>query len=286
MDYIDLHVHSTASDGTVSPSQVVRLASSAALRAIALTDHDTVTGVGEALRAGESFGVRVIPGIEVSSLYQGREIHILGLFVDHRDPGLLESLEAFRRIRQQRNDAILSNLEAAGIHLTFEAITGGEPNTVITRAHLARALTSLGYASSMDRAFKRYLKPGGPFCPPKKAPSPEEVLSILLKNGAFVSLAHPCLYNLGDQEIYALALRLASLGMEGIEVYHSSHNPCQTKKLLALAGELGLLPTGGSDFHGANKPDVSMGTGRGGLRVPLKLLDAIDAKRAGRPARS
>lgn len=282
MDHIDLHVHSTASDGTLSPSRVVRLAAVAALKAMALTDHDTVAGVEEALTAGKELGVRVIPGIEVSSLYQGREIHILGLFVDHRDPGLLESLEAFRLTRQQRNDTILSNLEAAGIHLTFEDITGGNPDTVITRAHLARALTALGYTSSMDSAFKRYLEPGGPFCPPKKAPSPEEVLSILLKNGAFVSLAHPYLYKLGDKDICELAAYLKSLGMEGIEAYHSSHNPCQAKKLMALAGELGLLPTGGSDFHGANKPDISIGTGRGGLRVPMEFLEAIEARRAGR----
>lgn len=284
MDCIDLHVHSTASDGTVSPSQTVRLAKAAALKAMALTDHDTVAGIEEALEAGSRLEVRVIPGIEVSSLYEGREIHILGLFVNHHAPALLDSLEAFRQVRRQRNAIILSNLEAAGIHLTPEAITGKNPDTVITRAHLARALTSLGYASSMNSAFKRYLEPGGPFCPPKKAPSPEEVVSILLANGAFVSLAHPCLYKLGDQEICRLAARLSDLGMEGLEVYHSSHNPCQTRKLQTLAQDLGLFPTGGSDFHGSNKPDISMGTGRGGLCVPLALLERIDAHRASLPA--
>lgn len=280
MNFIDLHVHSTASDGTYSPEAVVRLAGEAGLCAIALTDHDTTAGVPEAAAASGQRGVRVIPGIEVSSSYKGKEIHILGLFVRPGEPGLENLLGEMRSRRDRRNQEMLARLAAAGYPLTAGELTGGNPRTVITRAHVARALLARGAGSSMDQVFKKYLRYGGPYCPPKEYFPPEEVLRILLENGAFVSLAHPFQYDLGNQETERLIAWLAALGMQGVEVFHSSHNPGQVQKLAAISRRLKLLPTGGSDFHGANKPDISLGTGRGGLRVPLSILEDIEARLA------
>lgn len=281
MGFIDLHVHSTASDGSVSPENVVSLAVRAGLDAIALTDHDTVEGIPAARAAAAAQGIRLIPGIEVSSIYQGTEIHILGLFVTPSDPELGRMLEEFRQIRDRRNRQMLSRLEQDGMALTREQLTGANPDTVITRAHVARAMVEAGYAQSLDQAFKRFLQYGGKYCPRKESPAPEVVVSALLAGGAFVSLAHPYQYKLGDRGIRALASEMKDMGMQGLEVYHSSHNQHESGKLQVLAKELGLLPTGGSDFHGAGKPDISIGTGRGGLRVSSLLLDDIDRQRAG-----
>ena len=281
MGFVDLHVHSTASDGSCPPEAVISLAVQAGLDAIALTDHDTVDGIPAAQNAADAAGIRLIPGIEVSSIYHGTEIHILGLFVTPSDPVLGRMLEEFRRIRDDRNRQMLSRLEQDGMPLTRAQLTGSNPDTVITRAHVARAMVEAGYAPSLDQAYKRYLRYGGKYCPRKASPAPEEVVSALLSGGAFVSLAHPYQYNLGDGGIRTLVTQMKEMGMQGLEVYHSSHNQHASGKLQVLAKELGLLPTGGSDFHGANKPDISIGTGRGGLRVSSLLLDDIDRLRAG-----
>lgn len=275
MGFVDLHVHSDASDGTFSPEQVAGLAARAGLEAIALTDHDTTAGVPAAIKAGRVYGIEVVPGIEVSSSYEGHEIHILGLFVNLESPVLSSALEEFRQRRRHRNQEMIRRFDADGIHLTEEELCGSNPDTVITRAHVARALLSKGLGTSMDQIFKHYLKYGGPYCPPKEFMPPEAVMSALLAGGAFVSLAHPYQYKLGDKGVDRLAAYLAGLGMKGLEVYHSSHTPYDSQKLQIIASKYGLLPTGGSDFHGANKPDISIGTGRGGLRVSSLLLDDI-----------
>ena len=275
MAYVDLHVHSNASDGTLSPEQVVKLAAEAGLASIALTDHDTTAGVKEAVKAGLKWGVEVIPGIEVSSSFEGVEIHILGLFVDCSNPGLISTLERFQQARNRRNEEILHRLEDAGIHITPEELTGENPKTVITRAHIAQALLSKGYGSSMKQIFKKYLHYGGPFCPPKELLPPEEVIGALTAAHGFAALAHPFLYGLGDKKTEELISCLAGLGMKGLEVYHSSHNQLEIRKLQETAVRCHLLPTGGSDFHGSNKPDISIGTGRGGLHVSSLLLEHI-----------
>ena len=280
MCFIDLHVHSNASDGTLSPREVVLLAQEAGLSAIALTDHDTTAGTAEAMAAGEETGVRVIPGIEVSSSYEDKELHILGLFVHPGEAGFEDFLKAMRARRDRRNEEMLARFARDGITFTQEELTGGNPDTVITRAHVARALLARGAGSSREQIFKKYLQYGGRYCPLKEHFPPEEVVRILLENGAFVSLAHPFEHRLGDRATEQLIARLASLGMQGLEVYHSSHNPLEVKKLSSIARRLRLLPTGGSDFHGANKPDIQIGTGRGGLRLPISLLEDIEKRLA------
>lgn len=280
MGFVDLHVHSNASDGTFSPSQVVELAKNAGLDAFALTDHDTTAGVPEALEKGRDLNIEVIPGIEVSSSFDGTEIHILGLFVNSDDPVLAAMLEKMRISRDRRNEKMLENLAADGISFTKEEICGDNPDTIITRAHIAHALVAKGICSGMDQAFKKYLQYGGRYCPQKEHLSPEEVVKTLISNGAFVALAHPFQYKFGDKKTEELIAHMADLGMKGLEVYHSSNNKLESMKLQEMAVRHHLLPTGGSDFHGRNKPDISIGTGRGGLRVSSLLLEDIKRERA------
>ena len=258
MGFVDLHVHSDASDGTFTPSQVVELAKNAGLDAIALTDHDTTAGVDEALEAAHHLNIEVIPGIEVSSSIDGTEIHILGLFVDQKDPVLAAMLEKMLISRDRRNEKMLENLAADGITFTKEELCGNNPDTIITR---------------------KYLQYGGLYCPQKEHLTPEEVVKTLTKNGAFVALAHPFQYKFGDKKTEELIAYMAYLGMKGLEVYHSSNNKLESMKLREMASRHHLLPTGGSDFHGGNKPDISIGTGRGGLRVSSLLLDDIKRTR-------
>ena len=280
MDFVDLHVHSNASDGTFSPSQVVELAKNAGLDAFALTDHDTTAGVPEALEKGRDLNIEVIPGIEVSSSFDGTEIHILGLFVNSDDPVLAAMLEKMRISRDRRNEKMLENLAADGISFTKEELCGDNPDTIITRAHIAHALVAKGICSGMDQALKKYLQYGGRYCPQKEHLSPEEVVKTLISNGAFVALAHPFQYKFGDKKTEELIAHMADLGMKGLEVYHSSNNKLESMKLQEMAVRHHLLPTGGSDFHGGNKPDISIGTGRGGLRVSSLLLEDIKRERA------
>lgn len=275
MGYIDLHVHSNASDGTLSPTQVVELAAQKGLAAIALTDHDTTAGISEAVKAADRTGIELVPGIEFSCVYQKTEIHILGLYINIHDPAFSAQLQKLLDIRSQRNEEMIRRFQADGFSITLEDLQAGNPDTVVTRAHFARILTEKGYASSMDQAFKQYLQYGGKYCLRKEKIAPQHAMKILTDNHAFPSLAHIMQYKLGWAENEKLIAYLKDLGLQGLEVYHSSHNAGQIPRLQQLAKDYGLLPTGGSDFHGANKPDIQIGTGRGGLRLSHYLLEDI-----------
>ena len=179
MSYIDLHVHSNASDGTLSPAQVVNEAARAGLSAIALTDHDTTAGVAMATEKGRELGVRVIPGVELSCVYQGKEIHILGLFVHCEDSAFKKELKELLSVRIWRNEEMLRRFQSDGFDITMSDLTAGNPDTVITRAHFARALVEKGYASSMSDAFHTYLQYGGKYCLKKELITPEHAMRFL-----------------------------------------------------------------------------------------------------------
>ncbi len=275
MKFIDLHVHSNASDGTYTPSQVVALAVEKGLSAMALTDHDTISGIPEAQAAAAGLPIEIIPGIEISCVYQGKEIHILGLYVNPDDQEFRTAAEGLRLIRDKRNETMMLRFQEAGMDLTLEEILEKNPGTVITRAHIARLLMEKGYVKTMDQAFRKYLDYGGPYCPPKEEITPEYAMKILTNSKASPVLAHPYQYRLGDQKTEELVCYLTSLGLHGLEVYHSSNNQYESGKLKKLALKYGLFSAGGSDFHGDNKPDISIGSGRGGLRITSLLLDDI-----------
>lgn len=282
MGFVDLHVHSNASDGTLSPAQVVEYALLKGLDAIALTDHDTVDGLEEAILAAQGTSLELIPGIEMSCVYEGTEIHLLGLYVDRFSQALTEGLLRIRSIRSLRNEEMLARFQEDGFPLTWEDLEDGNPDTVITRAHFARALTARGLTKNVKQAFDRYLQYGGRYCCRKEVTTPEQVLAILTGAGAFAVIAHPIQYHLGYSRLEEMILRLKPLGLKGIEVYHSSHSQHESGKLKEMAVRHQLLPTGGSDFHGANKPDIDMGTGRGGLRISHLLLEPIKEVQHGR----
>lgn len=275
MNLVDLHVHSSASDGTLSPSEVVSLAAEKGLAAIALTDHDTTAGIGEALAAAAGASLSLVPGVELSCNYEGKEIHMLGLFIDHQSPRLMDALSRMRQIREARNVTMLELFCRNGFQLSLQDLTKDREDTVITRAHFARALVEKGYVTSMDQAFKKYLVCGGPYCPPREKMIPEEAVSLILEAKGFPAIAHPLLYKLGWSKTEEMISSLKEAGLKGVEVYYSSHNQYESGRLKELSKKYGLLPTGGSDFHGSNKPDISIGTGRGGLRVSSLLLDDI-----------
>lgn len=275
MSFIDLHVHSSASDGTLTPEEIVALAKEKKITAIALTDHDTMEGVKKAKRAAVGSELEVISGIEISCEYQGREIHILGLFLEEDCEELLSDLAYYRAKRDERNEKMISNFQKAGIPMTMEELNRGDANAVITRAHFARYLVEHGYVKKKDDAFKKYLGKKCSFYETREYITPKRAIELIRKAKGLSFLAHAYLYKMSDKEIKQMVEELISYGLDGLEVYHSSHNICESRKLLALAKEKGLLVSGGSDFHGANKPDIDLSVGRGNLRLPHYILEEI-----------
>lgn len=275
MDLVDLHVHSSASDGTLSPSEVTALAVEAGLCAYALTDHDTTDGIDEAVSAAAGTGLEVVPGTELSCLFGSTEIHILGLYLDHHSPELENALARLRSDRERRNEEMIRRFRNDGFLISMEDLTAEEPDAVITRAHFARALVKNGYVSSMEQAFRSYLEHGKKYCPPKQTVEPREAIHLIRSAGGFPALAHPIQYKLGWKKTEKLLAGLKEAGLMGVEVYYSSHTWNDSMKLKEICLRLDLLPTGGSDFHGSNKPDIRLGSGRGRLRVSALLLEDI-----------
>lgn len=281
MNYIDLHVHSSASDGSLTPEEVVALAKEAGLRYFALTDHDTVDGVERALQyAGKYENIDVLPGIELSCYYKNREIHIVGLFVNHRDRVFLEELAKLKQARENRNEKMVQSFVDAGIPITMEELKHGNPNSVITRAHFARVLVEKGVCKNKTEVFDKYLGIGCPFYLAKPKVTPEHVLHLINQAGGTAILAHPYSYKFSRSEIEILLDTLIPLGLSGLECYYSTYDDGQMQELRSIALAKKLLVSGGSDFHGVIKPDISIGTGRGNLRIPEKLLTAICEYRA------
>lgn len=275
MKLVDLHVHSNASDGSLSPSEVVRCADEKGLKAIALTDHDTVSGIDEALSASVNLELEVIPGIEVSCYYSDVEIHVLGLYIDNQSETLLSFLKWAVDRRVKRNEVVLKAFQDDGFEITMKDLVGDNPDTTVTRAHFAHALLAHGYVNSVEQAFKKYLNPGRPYYRMREMITPEQAFAAITAAGSFPILAHPCQYKLGWNGIEKLILYLKPLGLRGLECFHSSNNSEESRKLYNLARKHNLAVTGGSDFHGAAKPDIELGSGRGNLRVPASYLDEL-----------
>lgn len=275
MDFIDLHVHSNASDGSLTPTEVAQEAIAMGLKAIALTDHDTVDGVKEILEYTKDKALEVVPGIELSCYYKNREIHILGFYGDYDSAELARELEVLKEARDGRNKKMIELMRADGIDITMEKLLHGNPDSVITRAHFARVLVEEGICKNKDIAFKKYIGIGCKYYLPKPQITCERAMGILRKYFKAIYLAHPLLYHLGYAQIEELLIYLKGLGLSGLEAYHSSNNSYESDKLRSLAKKLDLGYSGGSDFHGVVKPNIKMGIGRGGMRVPMKLLDNI-----------
>lgn len=279
MKAIDLHVHSTRSDGSYTPTELVHYALEKGLSAFALTDHDTTDGIDEALSAAEGTGLTVIPGIEFSTEYEGRDIHIVGLYIDYRSEFFKSRLVHFVNGRTMRNREMCRRLTEHGMSVTYEELEAEFPDCVLTRAHFAEHLLKQGYVKSVREAFDRYIGDNGPCFVPRKKISPLRAVEIILKSGGFPVLAHPMLYHMGKEQLERLVATLKEIGLMGIEAVYSTHTPADERQIRALAQKYELCLSGGSDFHGTAKPGLDLGCGYGKLFVPEDFLDAITEKR-------
>ncbi len=279
MKYIDLHTHSNFSDGTCSPKELVERAVQKNLAAFALTDHDSVNGIDDAIKAVSELNapLKFIPGTELSVAYKNKDIHIVGLFINHKNKSFQEVSELIIKRRDDRNMEMVDNLRKAGIPITMEALTSGNPDTVVTRAHFARFLVDNHIVKTPNDAFKKYLDTNTPYYVPRKYISPEEGIELIRQAGGVPILAHPLHYKLQTSELEALIKRLAGAGLMGIEVMYSNHMGGDEAYAKQLSRKFNLLPSGGSDFHGSNKPAIDMGTGRGNLAIPYEYLENLAA---------
>lgn len=279
MKYIDLHVHSNESDGTYTPSELVDYAIEKGLAAFALTDHDTTKGLAEAVRASRGKPVEVIPGIEFSTEYEGRDIHIVGLDFDYEDQEFQNQLKRFRDSRDLRNEKMIRKLNEAGIKLTWEDMEKRFGEAVWTRAHFARYMLDEGYIRDMSEAFERYIGDGCPCYVPREKVTPHQAVSLVRRAGGIPVLAHPLQYHLQPEKLKELVCELKKSGLLGLEAVYSTHRGYEEDEMRRLARISGLCISGGSDFHGSNKPAIDLGCGRGNLKIPYEILKQLRAAR-------
>ncbi len=286
---IDLHVHSTCSDGTFSPKELVEYALSHNISAFALTDHDTVAGLDEAVSYAASLSgkvcdknpagntLTVISGIELSTEYECGDIHVVGLFINYQKKSFQDYITSFVASRELRNEKMCLLLQAHGIDITYEALKNTFPDAVITRAHYARFLTEHGYTGSMKEAFARYVGDHAPCFVPREKVTPVQAVSLIKSADGIPVLAHPALYRLSSARLEQLVKELKEAGLLAIEAIYSTYSPAETRQIHALAKKYHLAISGGSDFHGTNKPGLQFGTGYGKLYIHEEILDKLKA---------
>ncbi|MBP3339979.1 MAG: PHP domain-containing protein [Lachnospiraceae bacterium] len=272
---VDLHVHSNHSDGTYSVKELVLYAKEKGLKAIALTDHDTVSGVEEALNEAKKVGLLLVPGIEISAGNGNSELHILGLNIDHKSQVFEDFIVTCRESREQRNYKMAEKLQELGFDVSYDVLKEMYPSATVTRAHFARYLHENGMVSSKKEAFDRFLGDGKPAYTTRERISPKDAIDMILKAGGHPVLAHPLLYKMGWDKLESLFDYLKGMGLEGIEALYSLNSKSDDVRLEKMAKNHGLFITGGSDFHGSNKPDIDLGVGKGNLRVPEEVLKNI-----------
>jgi predicted metal-dependent phosphoesterase TrpH len=281
MSFIDLHTHSNASDGTMAPREVVRLAKKGGLAAFALTDHDTIDGLAEAMAAGRELDLEVIPGVEISARHNLGSMHILGYFLDYESELLASRLAVLKQARKDRNPQIIAKLNKLGIPVTMEQVEAISGGGQVGRPHIAQALYQGGFVRSLQEAFDIYLGNNGKAYVSKFRFAPGEAIAMIRDAKGIAALAHP--FTLGIHTFGALMpllQELMDLGLAGIECYYPEHSADQEALYLSLARKLGLLITGGSDFHGANKPEISLGRINCQSHLTYDLVTAIKAWRA------
>lgn len=282
MTRIDLHSHSTASDGSDAPADLVRKAHALGLAALALTDHDTLAGLDEGEAAAEECGLEFIRGCELSARGERGELHILGLWIPGTHPELENfecMLRELRERRDKRNRTMTERLNALGCRLDYEEVLAEARGESVGRPHIAAALLRKGYAKSAEEIFNRWLGSKGSAYEPKQVLQPEEAVRHIAALGATVALAHPRLGRHSDVWLDATARELTAHGLSAVEAYHSEHSEADTRFCTDLAARHGLALCGGSDYHGKLKPDIRLGTGKGGLRIPLGILEHLKAER-------
>lgn len=277
---VDLHVHSDRSDGSMTPSELVTLAVEKNLAAFALTDHDTTAGIDEAVKAADGLSLEVIPGIELSTEYMGKDIHMVGLYIDHKSDAFQEYIREFQHSRDVRNQKMCQKLQEHGVDITYEELLAEFPGSVLTRAHYARLMLKKGFVKGLPEAFDRYVGDHAPCFLPREKITPEKGIDLILRSNGIPILAHPILYRMSEEHLDDLVKRLKTAGLIGIEAVYSTYNAREERQVRALARKYELLLSGGSDFHGKAKPGLDLGTGYGSLFVPYEFLANIKAKKA------
>ena len=274
---IDLHTHTTFSDGSLTPAELVGEATAVGLTAVAVTDHDTVDGLPEALAAGERLGIRVVPGVEINLEHERVTMDMLGYFLGGPPSEELKAQLAELRIyRDERNARILERLAELGFALEPDDLVAAAENGAVGRPHIGEALVRRGYAGSVKEAFERFLGRGAPAWVDRRRLSLGAALRLLRASGGLPVLAHPGLIRADAAGLEHIARDAAKLGMAGIECYYPLHDEATVARCLALADKYALVPTGGSDFHGSVKPDAHLGVGSAGLPLPDELLADLE----------
>ncbi len=281
---IDLHVHSNRSDGTYSPTELVDYAITKGLTAFALTDHDTIDGLDEAISYAASLKEtelipEIIPGIEFSTEYQGKDVHILGLYINYKSPSFTKPLQEFVDSRNMRNEKMCRLLQEQGIDITYDKLLAEFPNAVITRAHYGKYLYTHGYVKSLSEAFDRYVGDHAPCFVPREKVTPIQAIKLILAADGIPVLAHPILYHFSDARLETLVAELKEAGLMGIEAIYSTYNTAEERQIRSLADKYHLLISGGSDFHGSNKPNLDLATGYGKLHIPDDILKTMQKSR-------
>lgn len=276
---VDLHIHTSYSDGILSPEETVLYAKEKGLKAIAVTDHDTVAGIEESLFYGEQVGLNVVPGVELSiasHLPDKGHLHLVGLFINHNSPLLNQILEHLRLNRKDRINKFISNLNKIGINISITDFNEGNGRSSIGRPHIASILLKKGYVSSLKEAFNCYLKKGSPTYVEKIKLNEQEGINIIKKAGGLAILAHPVTLGYKKRnQLKEKILQLKASGLDGLEVFYSLHNPGITRWLYNFSNSNGLVISGGSDFHGEHMPGIEIGSGRGDLNIPDSLYNVI-----------
>ena len=277
---IDLHVHSTFSDGSLSPEELVQQAAARCITTIALTDHDTTEGVAPFLVACNSLGLEGISGVELSLSGGPGNSHLLGYWIDPMNQALQKTLQAVRGGRLERNLKMVDLLQAHGVEISWQEIleVAGDAE-VVGRPHFAQILQRKGYVKSKKEAFAKLIGQGCPGYAERYRLSPEEGIELIHGAGGLAVLAHPFTLGVGARELREHLVWLKSVGLDGLEVYYSEHSEQRTRLYTKLTQDLGLLKTGGSDFHGAANPNIRLGIGFGNLQVPVELMRPLRERR-------
>ncbi|HOE00094.1 MAG TPA: PHP domain-containing protein [Kiritimatiellia bacterium] len=276
---IDLHCHSTFSDGSLTPEQLADEAVKIGLKALALTDHDTVAGLPRFLAAAEGRSFRAVPGVEISVDCAFGVMHMLGYWMDTAHPELVRQMEWIRNGRHMRNTTMLEKLNALGFAMTWDEVQAVAGEDVVGRPHFAQVMLAKGYAKDKNEVFDKWLGDGKPGYADRPRLTAEAAVALIRQAGGVAVLAHPFTLRISRDDMLALWRQLAAAGLAGVECYYSEHSADLTKDYLAMAREVDLVPTGGSDFHGEVSPGIRLGVGFGGLNVPDECLAQLEARR-------
>ncbi len=276
MGWVDLHIHTSASDGVLSPSRIVRYAKEQGLQAIAITDHDTIEGNAEALNEGTKVGLEVIPGIEISAQFDLGSMHILGFFIDIVNKALKERLSLLQETRAKRNPQMVEKLRALGVKISYDEVLQASGGGQVGRPHFAQVLLKKGYVHTMQEAFDRYLGKGAPAYVDKFRFEPKEAIALIREARGISVLAHPFTLHIpSPHQLEALLAELVQLGLMGIEAYYPEHTEDQISLYKDLAEKHGLLVTGGSDYHGIEADKAEIGMGLGDIRLSYSMIEAM-----------